>query len=201
VPGIDQVTGGISQITGALRNPEQFLPASIGQQIQKISSLPGLGFVSNYGTSIGDTLNGLSQGVFTKVLDNYTKQIPMLAPLMGQQPPEGEQAAYTQESYAPTYGTSSINGRPTFQNGLPAEHNTGSRKILQQGTNSAYGITETASGDIQGTTSGGTSFGERIFNNGGNTYKEIEAYGMIEITKLNPTTGKFEPTDDILSAL
>ena len=45
IPGVDQVTGGIGQVTSALRNPEQFLPPEIGQQMQKISSIPGLGFV------------------------------------------------------------------------------------------------------------------------------------------------------------
>jgi hypothetical protein len=152
IPGVDQVTGGIGQVTSALRNPEQFLPPEIGQQMQKISSIPGLGFVSNFGTSIGGTLDGLSQGIFTKALDGYAKQIPMLAPLLGQQSPE-QSAVNPQEAYSDGWKTSNIRpeqevttgGHPAFAGSstTPWKIFDESSTAPSQGSVSAYGITET----------------------------------------------------------
>jgi len=113
VPGFDKITGGISQITGGLRNPEQFiqkaLPASITGQLQKLSSMPGLGFVGNFGNSIGDSLETLKGGVLTKAFDSFANQLPIVAPLLNQQTPGAQQTAVnTQESHPPEYDPSKI---------------------------------------------------------------------------------------------
>lgn len=87
--GIGQVTGAVSQVTGALRNPEQvlgqFLPPGIKDQMQNISKIPGLGFVGNLGYSVGDTLDTLSDGFFAKALDQASSQLPILGPLFNKQ--------------------------------------------------------------------------------------------------------------------
>jgi len=136
IPGFNQATGAIGQVTGALRNPEQFIPASVKGQIDKISSIPGLGFVSNFGTSIGDTLEGLKGGVLTKAFDEYAKQIPIIAPLLNQQPGADQQAAVnTQEAYSDNYVPSSVRSDQETTNGQHValfEGQTSPYKIFQE---------------------------------------------------------------------
>ena len=87
-PQLQQGLGSVSQLTGALRDPEQalqqFLPPEIGEQMKKISQIPGLGFVGNMGFSVGDTLDTLKGGFFTKALDEFSNQLPILGPLFNQ---------------------------------------------------------------------------------------------------------------------
>jgi hypothetical protein len=85
-----QVTQGLDM----LRNPEQMLqsliPPQIGSQLQKISSIPGLGFVGNMGYGLGDTLKTLKSGVVSQALGELNQQAGILAPLFNQpnsQPP------------------------------------------------------------------------------------------------------------------
>lgn len=82
VPGASNVLTTISNITDTLRNPDDFikgaLPPSISLQLEKISNLPGFAFVSDHNASIGDTLNTLKGGVFTKALDNLGKEYSSL---------------------------------------------------------------------------------------------------------------------------
>jgi hypothetical protein len=100
--GIGQVTGAVGQVTSALRNPEQFLPPEIGQQMQKISSIPGLGFVGNLGYSVGDTLDTLSDGVFQAALGKYADKMPILNAAFNK-PQTEPPAVNTQENHSDTY--------------------------------------------------------------------------------------------------
>jgi len=106
--GIGQVTGAVGQVTSALRNPEQFLPPEIGQQMQKIASIPGLGFVGNLGYSVGDTLDTLSEGVFSAALQKYSDKLPILNnafnKLQTQAPAVNTQENHTDAYQAPKKG-------------------------------------------------------------------------------------------------
>jgi hypothetical protein len=152
IPGanqaIGQVTGSVGQITGALRNPEQFLPPEISQQMQKISQIPGLGFVGNLGYSVGDALDTLSDGVFEAALGKYADKSPMIKSFFNK-PQDEPPAVDTQEAYSDDYdppkaGIHSLDGA-----GNPAIVDTSSYKIFkedasQQNTDSvsAFGFTE-----------------------------------------------------------
>lgn len=105
-PALQQAEQGFGQVTGALRDPEsvlkQYLPPEISQQMQKISQIPGLGFVGNLGYSVGDTLDTLSNGIFATALKSYSQQAPMLGPLFNQrtEPTEND---FAQEAHADGY--------------------------------------------------------------------------------------------------
>jgi hypothetical protein len=92
---------GVSQYTSGLRNPDgmisQLLPASVQQQLGKISSLPGLGFVGNMGYSIGGSLNSLKGGIAENILNQYTSQIGILGPLLGK---PSKNSPYTNQAAA-----------------------------------------------------------------------------------------------------
>jgi hypothetical protein len=80
---------GASMAVGAFRNPQmllsQLIPPSINQQLGKIGSLPGLGFVGNLGYSLGGTLQSLQGGIISNIVDQYTSQLGILGPLLHQQ--------------------------------------------------------------------------------------------------------------------
>jgi hypothetical protein len=153
VPQLDQGLGMVSQFTGALRNPEQLigqmLPPEISQQMQNLGQIPGLGFVGNLGYSVGDTLDGLSKGVFTQALGQFAKQAPMLGPLFNEQT-EPSENAFAQETHKDGYVPGSV--RPDQEvhqaaktvTALPPG-STASQKIF------AYGITENqTTGEVSG---------------------------------------------------
>jgi hypothetical protein len=141
IPGVSQgigvVTGAVGQVTSALRNPEQFLPPEIGQQMQKISQIPGLGFVGNLGYSVGDTLDTLSDGVFTAALDKFSDKAPMLGQFFGKEtePPSVD----IQEDYKDAFDPPKAGPHQTAQ-GIPQVADT--TKILSNESNTAYKITE-----------------------------------------------------------
>lgn len=142
--GIGQVTGAVGQVTNALRNPEQFLPPEIGQQMQRISQIPGLGFVGNLGYSVGDTLDSLSEGVFTKALDKFADKLPIINEAFGKS--AEEKAVDTQETNSDEFEPPKSGPHQTAQ-GIPQVSNTS--KLLNSSV-TAYGITEDAFGNISG---------------------------------------------------
>lgn len=84
----------VGQYLGAIRNPDQLvsslIPPSVKDQMQKLSTMPGLGFVGNLGYSIGGSLETMSQGVIGLALQQYQSQINVIAPLLnidGGKPP------------------------------------------------------------------------------------------------------------------
>jgi hypothetical protein len=127
--GLNQGLGAVGQITGALRNPEQFLPPEIGNQMKNISKIPGLGFVGNLGYSVGDTLDTLSDGVFVKALDKFADKIPMINSAFNK--PQTEPPAIdTQENHPDAYQPPKAGPHQTAQ-GIPAPASTS--KILPEG--------------------------------------------------------------------
>lgn len=147
IPGasgaISQITSPVSQFTSALRNPEQFLPPEIGQQMQKISSIPGLGFVGNLGYSVGDTLDSLSEGVLSKALEKYADKSPMIKSFFNK-PQDEPPAVDTQETYSDDFTPSKVPGTryPSLAaGGIPSGT---APKILSNGSSAdrPYGIGE-----------------------------------------------------------
>lgn len=67
----------------SLRDPKQMVnnlvPKSVSDQFQKLSTIPGLGFVGNFGYGVGGTLESLSKGVLTQALNSYTDQLGILS--------------------------------------------------------------------------------------------------------------------------
>lgn len=169
IPGaneaLGQGLGAIGQVTDALRNPEQFLPQDIRQQMQNLSRIPGLGFVGNLGYSVGDTLDSLSEGVFSKALEKYSDKAPMIGEFLGKEtePPYVD----IQENYLDQFGTQKAGLYPEA-NGIPAVGYTD--KILQEETASAYGYTQNLrTGALSGP-------GVRVDPNG-----PITAYGYTDL--------------------
>lgn len=110
----------VGQYMGMLRNPEQALtnmiPPSIKQQMDKISQVPGLGFVGNMSYGIGGTLESLKQGVVSQALSQFTDQAGILKPLLNQVAGNSV-VPNTQSSHPTNVVGSSINPSiPTVQN-------------------------------------------------------------------------------------
>lgn len=170
--GLNQGLGVVGQITGALRNPEQFLPPEIGNQMKNISKIPGLGFVGNLGYSVGDTLDTLSDGVFVKALDKFADKIPMINDAFNK--PQTEQPAVdTQENHPDTYMPPKAGPHQTAQ-GIPTPASTS--KILPEGSSqqngdsvSAYNMTQNqrtrSEGDVRTVSAYGV-FEKQVFRNG-----------------------------------
>ena len=142
IPGvsgaISGITGAVGNVTDALRNPEQFFPPGIKEGIQKISSIPGLGFVGNHGYSVGDTLDTLSTGVFTAALNQYTDKLPMIGKFLNK--PTPPPSVDIQEDYNDGFVTQKAGPHQVNGAGLPAVAST--QKILTNGSITAYGITQ-----------------------------------------------------------
>ena len=153
-----QATSAFSQGMGALRDPEQLLqsalPPEISQQMQNISQIPGLGFVGNLGFSVGDTLDTLSDGVFTAALDQFSDKAGILGPLFNKQttPPDVD----NQEAYTDQFGYSKVREDQQTAQGITAVADSTPWKIFpseepQKGsTITAYGITEGPNGTVSG---------------------------------------------------
>ena len=127
-----QATDAYSQGMGFLRNPEQYLqsalPPEISKQMQNISQIPGFGFVGNYGFSIGDTLDTLSNGVFETALDKFSDKAGFLGPLFNKQAPPPD--VDNQENYSDTFEQPKVGVNPTAQ-GIP---------VPNQGDSSSYKV-------------------------------------------------------------
>ena len=113
-PEASNALGSFSQMTGAMRNPEQvfqqFLPPEISDGMKNLSNIPGLGFVGNMGFSIGDSLDSLKQGVITSTLEQFADQLPIIGPLLNQQTSQGEPALTDTHQQGPTtFQTSEVN--------------------------------------------------------------------------------------------
>ena len=127
-----QATSAFSQGMGALRNPEQLLqsalPPEISQQMQNISQIPGLGFVGNLGFSVGDTLDSLSDGVFTAALDQFADKAGILGPLFNKQttPPDVD----NQEAYTDAFAQSKVKENQQTAQGITQIADTSSYKVL-----------------------------------------------------------------------
>jgi hypothetical protein len=170
VPGasdaVNQGLGMVGQVTSALRNPEQFLPPEIGQQMQKISQIPGLGFVGNLGYSVGDTLDTLSDGVFEAALGKYADKSPMIKSFFNK-PQDEPPAVDTQEAYADDFEAPKAGAYPVDAAGYSCS--TSFPKVLSNGQTSqqsrnsvsAYGMTEQSNGTITGVVKGMPGFGGR----------------------------------------
>ena len=134
IPGagdvVGQGLGAVGQITGALRNPEQFLPPEIGNQMKNISQIPGLGFVGNLGYSVGDTLDTLSDGVFSAALGKYADKIPMINSAFNK-PQTEPPAVDTQENHPDVYMPPKA-GPHQIAQGIPTPAQT--NKILSEGS-------------------------------------------------------------------
>lgn len=132
IPGasdiVNQGLDAVGQVTGALRNPEQFLPPEIKQQMQNISNIPGLGFVGNLGYSVGDTLDTLSEGVFTKALDKFADKMPIINSAFNKQQTEPP-AVDAQENHPDVYQPPKAGPHQTAQ-GIPSPAETS--KILPE---------------------------------------------------------------------
>jgi hypothetical protein len=162
-PQLQQGLGFVGQVTGALRDPEkilqQYLPPELNQQLQKISQIPGLGFVGNLGYSVGDTLDKLSDGVFATALKSYEGRSSMLGPLFNQQtePSENEFAQedhedkYEQGEHRPdqpVYKNAPITAVGETKKILAAAETTADGSKIEK--NTAYNITETTVTDSKG---------------------------------------------------
>jgi hypothetical protein len=103
---------GASQFTSGLRNPQQLVsqlvPPSINQQLGKISSLPGLGFVGNLGYNIGGTLESMQGGILTGIVDKFSSQLGAIGAQLGK-PSSNKPATDLTQSYPPTIQPSSVN--------------------------------------------------------------------------------------------
>ena len=153
-----QATSAFLQGMGALRDPEQLLqsalPPEISQQMQNISQIPGLGFVGNLGFSVGDTLDTLSDGVFTAALDQFSDKAGILGPLFNKQttPPDVD----NQEAYTDQFGYSKVREDQQTAQGITAVADSTPWKIFpseepQKGSPiTAYGITEGPNGAVSG---------------------------------------------------
>jgi hypothetical protein len=112
----------VTDVISSLRNPEQFLssiiPPEVSGLLSQISSVSGLGFSSNLGYGLGGVLESIKGGILTKVFDQYTKQLGILSPKLGQSSESG--TANTQQDHTPTVGTSPIGGQPVVQ-GVPID--------------------------------------------------------------------------------
>lgn len=145
IPGagdiVGQGLGAVSQVTGALRNPEQFLPSGIREQMQNISNIPGLGFVGNLGYSVGDTLDSLSEGVFSKALEQFSDKLPILNDAFNK-PQEEPPAVDQQEGYSDEYQPQKVQGpvQHSTTQGIPHASNT-SKVLLPENVQSAINQT------------------------------------------------------------
>jgi len=195
IPGVSQALDGISNVTDTLRNPGNFLkgalPPAISDQLDKISTMPGLGFVANFNGSIGDALNGLQQGVFTTALDNLGKEYSsLLSPLHKQpsleNPTVDQQEAFTGAFFDYKYATSSQG-----THGLVRLADTSEQKVFgprasnnNRGTNTATSNGGTNTATFNGTTIREEADGSmQISGNGVNSsYNsktgEVTAYGI-----------------------
>jgi hypothetical protein len=96
--------------------------------MQNISQIPGFGFVGNYGFSIGDTLDTLSDGVFETALNKFSDKAGFLGPLFNKQAPPPD--VDNQENYPDVFEQPTVGANPTAQ-GIPAVADTSSYKVLQ----------------------------------------------------------------------
>jgi hypothetical protein len=118
------VTPEIEQGMRALRDPQAFveklLPSSIVGQIQQMQNVPGLGFVGNLGYGVRGSLETLSQGVFTKMVDNFTDQLHILSPSLNKKtntlPAHDSQAAHS-----PKIDSASTNPNIATVQGVPVQ--------------------------------------------------------------------------------
>lgn len=118
------VTPEIEQGLRAVRNPQAFvenlLPQSVMQQMQQLQNIPGLGFVGNLGYGLRGSLQSLSDGVFTKMVDGFTDQLGILAPNLGKTtdklPAHDSQAAHN-----PEVGSASTNPNISTVQGVPVQ--------------------------------------------------------------------------------
>lgn len=179
--GIGQVTGAVGQITSALRNPEQFLPPQIGQQMQRISQIPGLGFVGNLGYSVGDTLDTLSDGVFAAALGKFADKSPMIKSFFNK-PQDEPPAVDTQENHSDQYQQGI--GPHSITQGVP--HAAETSKNLANGSvtsNSAYGFTETRDARTGQTTLTGPGGSQTVTDSKGNVVSNTVNLGGTTVTE------------------
>ena len=143
----------IEQGLRAVRNPQAFvenlLPNSIIGQLQQIQNVPGLGFVGNLGYGMRGSLQTLSDGVFTKLVDGFTDQLGILAPNLNKSsntlPAHDSQASHT-----PSIEPASTNPNISTVQGVPVQvtprspifsTNEAGQKQQQQNENSSSGET------------------------------------------------------------
>jgi hypothetical protein len=110
----------VGQYMGMIRNPQQLIsnmmPASIKGQLDKISSIPGLGFVGNMSYGIGPALDTLKQGVVSQALSQFSSQAAILKPLLNLKASDPVVPS-TQNPFPPSVQGSSINPSiPVVQN-------------------------------------------------------------------------------------
>ena len=113
---------GSNQFVSGLRNPQQLVsqlvPPSINQQLGKISSLPGLGFVGNLGYGIGGTLESMQEGILTGIVDRYSSQLGVIGAQLGK-PSSNKPATDITAPYPPTIQPSSVNPNQPSAYGFP----------------------------------------------------------------------------------
>jgi len=112
----------VSQGLYALRNPQaifnQLLPPQLSQGFAQISKMTGLGFNGNMGYGLAGVLQGLQGGMVSSILKNYSRQYPILAPLLTLAP--GVSTVTYNQSYKPLYTPSPINPAIKItQKGMP----------------------------------------------------------------------------------
>lgn len=133
-PQIQQGFGFVDQITDTLRDPEklldQYLPPQIGEQMKKISQLPGLGFVGDKGYSVGGVLDTLSEGVFTKAINKFSNRSPMLNGLFNKRP-EPTESDFAQEPHKDGYEDGEYKPGSTVHSG-GAEAVASTSKVLPE---------------------------------------------------------------------
>ena len=121
------VTPEIEQGMRALRNPQAFienlLPTSIVGQLQQIQNVPGLGFVGNLGYGMRGTLQTLSDGVFTKMVDGFTDQLGILAPNLNKTT-DALPAHDSQATHNPEISPASTNPNISTVQGVPVQTNS-----------------------------------------------------------------------------
>ena len=130
---------GSTQFTSGLRNPQQLvsqlIPPSLNQQLGKISSLPGLGFVGNMGYNIGGTLESMQGGILTGIVDKYSSQMGVLGSQLGK-PSNNKPATDLTAAHPPTIKPASTNPNiPTVQ-GVPVDLKPAPLVLAQKGNSS-----------------------------------------------------------------
>jgi hypothetical protein len=112
---------GISQNLYLLQNPQQiinqYLPPELSEYTQKLSSITGFGFNGNMGFGLGSVLQGLQNGVLSSILQGFSTQFSILAPIF-------TGASVTPQTYPNQAGTVSVPGGPSYN-----VDNTGSQIV------------------------------------------------------------------------
>jgi hypothetical protein len=107
-----------------IRNPQQMMsklvPAGIQKQLGSIGSLPGLGMVGNLGYGTGGGLQEISGGVISSLMGKYSKQLNIVAPLLGQQS-SGKPIFSPKSSFPPSINPSPVNSSIATVRNFPVD--------------------------------------------------------------------------------